>query len=274
MPRFTLTNRSDNFDSRDEPDWGDFSRVSGGNGSDTIRIDGDHNVLDGGNGEDVLYACGDFNLLLGGNGKDSLRVVGDDNRLYGGNGVDVLVAVGEGNLLDGGNGADRLTSVSHGGFYEIGEGNVLTGGQAFDSFVLNNRSDLRVVNDESGSPHLPWLPPPAGAGVVSEGDIIVGVMDEITDYTAGERLRIGATREADAPVGLDDFAPHHQHLELTDGEYAFIRGDQVGNGRFEVTDDGGDLLLVYDANGGGDALFLQGAVVLQGVTDPESVFIG
>lgn len=274
MPRYDLTNRSDDFDSRDEPGWTDFSRVFGRNGDDTIRIEGDHNILAGENGKDVLYACGDFNLLLGGNGKDELRVFGDHNRLYGGNGVDVLAAIGEGNLLDGGNGADRLASVSHGRLGQIGEGNVLTGGLGFDTYVLNNRSDLRVVNDESADPYPAVWPPPHGAGVVSEGDIIVGVMDEITDYTAGEHLRIKATQEADDPIGLDGFAPHHQHLELADGEYAFIRGDQIGNGRFEVADDGGDLLLVYDASGGGDALIFQGAVILQGVTDPDSVLIG
>ena len=42
---------------------------------------------------------------------------------------------------------------------------------------------------------------------------------------------------------------------------------------FEVDRNGGDLLLVYDAFGGGDALARQGAVVLHGVTDPDSVFV-
>lgn len=273
MPRFTLTNRSDVFESDDEAGWTDGSQVWGGNGSDTIRIEGDRSLVVGGNGEDVLVALGDRNRLDGGNGKDDLRATGDDNRLYGGNGVDYLAANGEGNLLDGGNGADWLVSSSRGGFRGIGEGNVLTGGQGRDAFALNNRSDLRVVNDTEGHTH-PNLPPaPGGVGVVSEGDIIVGVMDEITDYAAGERIRIGAKAEAGDPVGLDDFSPGHRHLELADGEYAFIRGDQTGNGRFEVNEDGGDLLLVYDASGGGDALYLQGAVVLQGMTDPDAVFV-
>ena len=272
MPRYTLTNRSDDFDSSDVSGWTDGSRVFGGNGDDTIRIDGDRTILAGENGEDSLVAYGDWNILLGGNGKDVLRAVGDENRLYGGNGVDRLIAVGEGNLLDGGNGADLLFSTSRGGFGAIGEGNVLTGGHAFDTFILNNRSDLHVINDEADDTNAP-APPPGSAGVVSEGDIIVGVMDEITDYSARERLRIGATEEADAPAALDSFAPSHRHLVLADGEYAFIRGDQIGNGRFEVNEEGGDLLLVYDASGGGDALFLHGAVVLQGVTDPDAVFI-
>ena len=37
MPRFTLTNRSDVFESDDEAGWTDGSQVWGGNGSDTIR---------------------------------------------------------------------------------------------------------------------------------------------------------------------------------------------------------------------------------------------
>ncbi|MEO3470997.1 hypothetical protein AAFN86_03955 [Roseomonas sp. CAU 1739] len=269
---FTLTNHSDDFDSRDEAGWHDGSRVYGGNGDDSIRTEGDHNLVSGGNGQDVLVVCGDCNTVDGGNGKDDLRVIGDDNRVYGGNGVDCLVATGVGNLLDGGNGADRLVSTSRGGFGEVGEGNVLTGGHGPDTFVLSNRSDLRVINDGGGD-HHPGLPPAPGTGVVSQGDIIVGVMDEITDYTAGERLRINAQHEASDPIGLDGILPGQQHLELADGEYAFIRGDQIGNGRFAVDDQGGDLLLVYDASGGGDAHVLQGAVVLQGVTDADSVFV-
>ena len=268
MARFVLTNRDDVFDSRDEPGFHGGSQIYGGNGDDEIRVFGNANALFGGNGEDVLVAFGDHNILDGGNGKDVLRVIGDDNRLFGGNGVDILVAVGEGNRMDGGNGVDALFSASLGRLGQVGEGNVLTGGHGFDTFTLNNRSDLRVVND------VPPGPGPApGIGVVSQGDIIVGVMDEITDYTAGERLRIGAHHEASGPIEINGPGLGATRLDLADGEYAFIRGDQVMNGRFEVDGAGGDLLLVYDASGGGDALFLQGAVVLQGVTDPDSVFI-
>jgi Ca2+-binding RTX toxin-like protein len=270
---FTLTNRSDDFDSHDEPGWRDGSCVSGGNGHDTIRADGDRHLVSGGNGKDLLVACGDCNTVDGGNGNDVIRAFGDDNLLRGGNGVDVLCAIGLGNVLDGGNGVDRLVSTSRGAFGEVVEGNVLTGGRGFDAFVLNNRSDLRVINDLGDDAHPDVPPAPGDVGVVSEGDVILGVMDEITDYTAGERLRIGAKEEADEPIGLDGFRPGHRHLDLADGEYAFIRGDQTGNGRFVVDDEGGDLLLVYDASDHRDALFLQGAVVLQGVTDADSVFI-
>lgn len=269
----TLTNRSDDFDSSDEPGWHDGSRVFGGNGDDTIRAEGDRLLLDGGNGQDLLFVFGDCNTVDGGNGKDILRAIGDDNLLLGGNGVDFLFAKGEGNVLDGGNGADRLVSSSDGWIGAVGEGNVLTGGRAFDAFSLSNGSDLRVINDLGYGPHPAVLPAPRGVGVVSEGDVIVGVMDEITDYTAGETLRIGAKHEADGPIGLDGFRPGYRQLELADGEYAFIRGDQIGDGRFKADDAGGDLLLVYDASGGGDALFRHGAVVLQGVTDPDSVLI-
>lgn len=273
MAKFTLTNKSDIFTSLHRPGWDDGSEVSGGNGNDCITVFGDCNSVFGGNGEDLLVAIGSANVLDGGNGKDVLKAIGDDNVLLGGNGVDHLVAFGEGNLLDGGNAADWLISTSRGAFREIGEGNVLTGGHAFDVFVLNNRSDLRVINDTGGGPHPAVLPGHDGAGAVSEGDVIVGVMDEITDYTAGERLRIGATKESHDPVGLDSFVPGPRHLQIEDGEYAFVRGDQISNGRFEVDGGGGDLLLVYDATGGGDAPFLQGAVVLLGVTDPDAVFI-
>jgi Ca2+-binding RTX toxin-like protein len=274
MTRFVLTNRDDEFDSRDQPRWYDGSRVDGGNGHDTVRVFGDRNDLFGGNGEDILVAFGDRNVLDGGNGKDLLRVIGDGNQLFGGNGVDILVAFGEGNRMDGGNGADALFSISRGRPGQVGEGNVMTGGHGFDTYTLNNRSDLRVVNDLHPDPHLlPGSGPAPGVGMVSEGDIIVGVMDEITDYTAGERLRINAHDETSGPVEINGPGLGATRLDLADGEYAFIRGDQITNGRFEVDGAGGDLLLVYDARGGGDALFLQGAVVLQGVTDPDSVVI-
>jgi Ca2+-binding RTX toxin-like protein len=272
MPRFVLSNHDDVFDSQHAPGWHDGGRIYGANGDDRIFVFGDDNLLSGGNGQDVLVAAGDGNALDGGNGKDILRVAGDDNELRGGNGMDILIAVGEGNVLDGGNGVDRLHSVSHGRFVEIGAGNVLTGGHGFDHFSLNNRSDVRVINDAHRPPAAPPGPVP-GIGVVSDGDIIVGVMDRITDYTAGELVRIGAHQEADAPVEINGPGFGATRLDLADGEYAFIRGDQIANGRFKVDDDGGDLLLVYDAAGGGDALFLQGALVLQGVTDADSVII-
>jgi len=267
MPHFKLTNHSDVFTSIAAAGWTDGSQVSGGNGEDTIRAVGDFTTLLGENGKDEILAIGDHNLINGGNGNDVLRVVGDGNWLLGGNGSDVLVANGEGNRLFGGNGPDQLVSVSFGQINAIGVGNILTGGQGPDAYVLNNRSDLRVVND-----HV-FGPPAAGEGVVSQGDVILGVMDVITDYAAGERLRINATQEVTGDVTLDDVAPLHRHLELGDGEYAFFHGNELGNGRFAVDAQGDDLLLVYDRAGGGDALSLQGAVILRDVTDPDAVFL-
>lgn len=211
------------------------------------------------NGSQYVEWLGNDATYYGGNGEDTLIAWGNENTLFGENGIDLLAAIGRGNALDGGRGDDILISQSSGDFYEIGLGNVMTGGQGEDTFSLSNTSDMIAINDTNS--------------VVDNGDRIVGVFDVITDYAAGEMLYLPVSSMATSPVQLDSFSPGHKHLILADGEYALIRGTAGTAGRFTASDEGPDTLVVYDAADGVDEDYLQGAVVLIGVTDPAEVAI-
>jgi Ca2+-binding RTX toxin-like protein len=215
-----------------------------------------------GNRSQTIEWLGDGETLTGGNADDTITSWGYNNSLFGGNAKDTLTAWGKGNLLDGGNGADKLSSYSTGDFFEVSMGNQLTGGLGPDSFSLRNTSDLIVSNNSNQA-----------SDVVDSGDTIVGVMDVITDYSAGEMINIGGISMVAPPVNLDVFGLGHQHLVLGDGEYAFIRGTMTAPGQFDVSDDGVDTLLVYDTYDELDQPYLQGAVVLTGVTDTGSIVI-
>ncbi len=233
------------------PDWDpQGSRVFGGNGNDDISVLGFDLVLDGGNGDDAVGAAGFRNLALGGNGDDWVG------------------ANGRGNTLDGGRGEDTLLSVAGGGTYEVGLGNTMTGGPGSDTFVPLSSSDLVVTNDR-------------GDGVVSEGDVVAGVFDVITDYRPGEVIQTGATTRI-AEVGFDPYelpppyvhppTADHQHLLLLPGQYAVFQGDLTAPGEFAVGGEGDDLLLVWD-KGIVDPHFFQWSVVLQDFSDPDAVWV-
>jgi len=230
--------------------------------------------VDGGNGDDHLIVNVRFNVVNGGNGADTIEVATTSNIVDGGNGDDRLLVDGRFNVVNGGNGADDITSFSSGGLSDFGQGNVLTGGRDKDSFTIGNTSDLVVIND---------LAHAGNVGVVGNRDIIRGVFDEITDYTAGELLAIGGIHALAGPVALSAtpnhvppaLEPAHKHLVLGDGEYAFLRGNLTAPGQFTVdSGTGHDLFVVFDRADGDDQPFIQGAVALLGVTDPSSVLIG
>lgn len=243
MALFELGNGDDSFDSTTIPGFTDGSTV------------------DGGNGQDDIFAIGFDLTLIGANGDDVITANGGSNNLNGGNGDDLLAANGRGNTLDGGRGEDVLNSNSFGGFFVVGVGNILEGGKGSDTFVSNNQSDLVVTNNNN-------LP----TDIVDDGDIIVGVIDEITDYKGGETLDIPAITEIEL-VGLDVFFAGHQHLELADGEYSILTGDLIDDGEFLIGSEGSDALVVWDALGGGDDPFFHGAIALLD-TNPDAVVIG
>jgi Ca2+-binding RTX toxin-like protein len=87
-------------------------RIEGGNGHDTLSVDGALSldaVLLGGNGRDDLSGGGGDDRLEGGNGADRLGGRGGNDALLGGNGSDTLEG-GDGNdTLEGGRGKDRVT---------------------------------------------------------------------------------------------------------------------------------------------------------------------
>ena len=224
----------------------------GGNDMDYFYIRGDGNILDGGNGADTLGAWGGQNTILGGNGDDRMGAFSEqlspptDNRLDGGRGDDVLYTSG----------------VFGSGVFGVGA--QLTGGSGEDTFVLRQNSDVLTANLDS-----------YGRPTVTEGDMIQGVFDVITDYQSGELIDIGVSTLRTDPVGLSHYWPGHSHLVLNDDEYAFIHGNWDGNGSFVVDAAGGDLMIVFDNDPSNEYYFeYNGSVILAGVSDPAIVNIG
>jgi Ca2+-binding RTX toxin-like protein len=230
----------------------------------------------GSNGEDSFSITGDGNVIHAGNGMDTASVTGRNNEVYGENGADNLSAsyfnlnplifggLAANNLLDGGRGDDLLSSLGAYGNSVEGIATKMTGGSGNDTFFLRQSSDTLVNN------------PTPGQTTVTEGSVIQGVFDLITDYQAGELIDVGATTLRTSPVSLQDQGPGHSHLILNDNEYAFIHGDySSGSRQFTADEEGADLLLVYDydpTSPPGEFFFeYGGSVVLVGVTDEASV---
>jgi Ca2+-binding RTX toxin-like protein len=103
-------------------------RIEGGNGHDTLTVDGA-----------VPLAA----VLLGGNGKDDLSGAGGDDRLDGGNGVDHLVGGAGSDTLLGGNGTDTLDGGEGDDTLDGGRGrDHVTGGAGTDSFKGDSASEI------------------------------------------------------------------------------------------------------------------------------------
>lgn len=303
MPVYRFGSGDDVFGTTYEGDW-TGTIVYAGAGADTITLGFkppggftpyavNYSIAFGEAGKDTLSAIGTGNWLLGGAGADLITVTGTGNSAFGEAGDDHLVAEGYGyhlsrysfiyeatnNQLIGGAGSDLLESRStpamQSGYAYTDHGvagTIMTGGPGRDSFLLRNASDLIVANDADG--------------LISQGDIFHGVIDEIIDYQAGERVDIGAASRLDA-VALSTGPLHlpnpsnggtpvpaseaHKHPVLADGSYASYRGDITAAGEFTVSQAGHDLLVVYDAADTIDAPLYQGAVALHGITDANQV---
>lgn len=250
MTVYTLGNGDDTFNPFQPvqlPGWTDYSVVYGGNGGDLIEATGRVGVSAyGENGEDTLV-IGGFRSPRG--------------AAYGGNGADVLSVVGaSGHVLDGGRGDDVLISASGpiGGGLWTDQGAFMTGGPGDDTFVLDSGAEVFVF--------------PNPDGILSEGDLIRGIIDVVADYQAGELIDLPGTL-APGPVGVPGYTTGPVFLSTSPGEYGIVRGDLAGPGQFTIAASGDDLLIVYqrgdETNAGGG-----GAVAILGVAQPELLLIG
>lgn len=247
MTVYTLGNGGDAFTSYQAPGWSSGSVVYGGRGDDTI------------------VATGRFGVTAyGENGNDTLVIGGfrsPNGSAYGGNGDDVLsVLSSSDHVLDGGRGDDVLISASGpiSGLLSTARGALMTGGPGDDTFVLDSSAYVFVFADPDG--------------VLSEGDIVRGIIDVVADYEGGELLDLPGTPTLGA-VGASGSTIGPNYLTTLPGEYGIVRGTVVGLGQFNVSADGTDLLLLYQGSGGTDA-DVEGAVAIRGVTQSELLLIG
>ena len=257
-----LGNGADVFTNASDPEFANGDSVYGQNGADSIDVSGKNLTVFGDNGNDLLSVCGEGSLTGG----------PDGNVVDGGLGDDVIKVNGFGNTVYGGKGADSITSY----FVQadrLGEkfyapGNLLSGGKGMDSFQVVNSSDLIVDIYRSSE-----LDPDGSYTQVTDGMVVQGVFDVITDYQAGERIDIDASVKTNI-VSLDSYGPDHLHLALADDSYAVLKGTYNPEGSFLVGG-GFDSLLVWDSPQGdisGPTNGYEGALCILG-TDPNSLMV-
>ncbi len=233
-----------------------LNELNGGNGNDTIRIEGPFNAndqIDGGAGIDELQLLPDdnrdlnVNMVVGnvadgtigaqeytsienvttGGGNDTIIGDGVDNVLNGGAGADSIDG-GDGNdALDGGDGNDFITG---------GDGrDTLSGGAGDDSLLGGNSDDTFLLRDFFGNDTII-----GGEGGETTGDTLdlsavtgAGLSVTMTDAEAGT---------VNAPISTVTFS-EIENIILTDQDDTFIgQTTEGGAGVFVDGRDGNDSL--------------------------------
>ena len=80
-----------------------MSRITGGNGNDTVSGGAGNDEIHGNNHDDTLYGNDGDDVLYGDNHNDVLDGGSGDDQLYGGNQDDILISGGGDDTMDGGN---------------------------------------------------------------------------------------------------------------------------------------------------------------------------
>ncbi len=136
--------------------------VDGGDGDDSIFVNGNQNVVRGGNDNDTIFSTGDENTILGdagndnivsngnkntvsgGDGDDNLAIAGNENNVYGRAGKDNIAVVGNSNKVDGGDDDDQLAV--------IGNSNLVNGGNGNDKILA--QGDQNEVHGDAGDDEI------------------------------------------------------------------------------------------------------------------------
>ncbi len=136
--------------------------VDGGDGDDSIFVNGNQNVVRGGNDNDTIFSTGDENTILGdagndnivsngnkntvsgGDGDDNLAIVGNENNVYGRAGKDNIAVVGDSNKVDGGDDDDQIAV--------IGNSNLVNGGNGNDKILA--QGDKNEVHGDAGDDEI------------------------------------------------------------------------------------------------------------------------
>ncbi|MFW8634420.1 Ig-like domain-containing protein, partial [Cribrihabitans pelagius] len=262
--------------------------ISGLEGNDTITGLPGADVIDGGAGFDYLYGeAGDDVILTGadggraygGDGDDQLTGSGSNDSLYGGDGNDQLAGDLGNDYLQGGNGADTIEGGGGNDFISGGSGaNSMSGGDGNDRIDVStdaNFNDTVTAGDgddyirNAGYRSADLIDAGAGNDTVEayfNGSQVYDsgtgtYIPEVTSITLGagadvlrlqystpssiSELLVTDFSTAEDSVDIDYFV--NQRLSGWDGA-----SNPFGAGFMRLVQDGADVLLEADLNGGGD----------------------
>ena len=129
---------------------GDFSRISGEDGSDVAAVEGNSNFILGNNGNDKLGLFGNYNYATGNNGNDFIEVYGNSNIFYGGFGNDEALIWGDFNNTYGNLGNDRATVKGDKNVINLGPGNDTTTVIGDGNYINDDYgNDIFIISGES-----------------------------------------------------------------------------------------------------------------------------
>ena len=197
--------------------------INGGDGNDRIAGDAGKDTIFGGNGNDFLYGGTDDDTLSGDAGNDTLNGAAGNDSIKGGAGND---------SINGGDGSDRIAGDAGKDTIFGGNGNdFLYGGT--DNDTLSGDAGNDTLNGASGNDSL-W----GGAG----NDILTGGAgndvfiykpnegtDTITDYTAGDMLKILNANGTNGTFSKAAFASNTLTLTISGGGSVIFTGVSSGD---------------------------------------------
>ncbi|MDK3019693.1 calcium-binding protein [Pseudodonghicola flavimaris] len=185
-----------------------INRIHGYKGDDVIRGFGDHDTIYGDGGQDWIYGGAGQDYIKSGLGDDHVfGGIGHDD-LYGGSGNDVLRGAGGNDYVGGGNGDDRLFGGTGADHLVGGEGDDWMDGGAGNDFLHGDSgADLLfgglgrdTINSGDGDDVISGGADADRFIFYDFGENAASGADVITDFEAGEVIRLGRVADPDMVV--------------------------------------------------------------------------
>lgn len=120
----------------------DNSEIFAGDGDDNININANNSTINGGDGNNTMKVDGENNELILGNGDNNITNNADNTTLEFGDGNNTLISNGDSNNYTFGNGDNVITNNGNSNRYTIGDGN-----NSIDSISDNNCYTLGAGNN-------------------------------------------------------------------------------------------------------------------------------
>ena len=220
--------------------------LNGGAGNDYIYGEAGDDVLVGEDGHDRLYGDDGDDNLSGGAGNDYLYSGEGNDSLSGGTGNDHLQANNYGNsTMDGGDGDDRL----YGGY---DSDDLMSGGDGADQFYQVGYYSSDVVNAGAGNDRIQLYVHGSEASTISlgAGEDIIEVY--YSNFNNNNTLTVTDFNTAEDSLNIDYFL-NNRITDWNGSTNPFADASiDAGGGYMALVQDGTTVVLMIDANGGGN----------------------